>query len=259
MKLSDNEKKEYMRVAKLAGLTACAHMLVKAASSDDSWAETGTKDIVNIVARADAKVGDEVITLEPHLLAGELMKATEEAIGDLQRDGSITPEDMDINTFLGTPNSVLETVLTNPDANVGGVDVMPDVKIKETNLVANKKGEDTMNEKQAFLKMMDTIITKQAAYEAILVKLAEAVEAINSQIVATEADPGATETATSVVAAEDPAKIKDMTQDSDIVGKSVEGNGSRSEDQIASNQSLMDNAVPNKDASLDELIKKYLS
>lgn len=166
--------KNVFRIAKLAALTECAKYICKIAEMQGEQPAT-EQEVIEMVARADGKVPDEVIETADNgslkvMLVDSLVRAAEEMS---QEPSRVTPEDVKVRN-LGE-GSILKEVATNPNARVDGVDILPEVNIIELNLLSTNTGE---GEK----KMENVDIKKIATLTQTMLKLANEVEALKNKV-----------------------------------------------------------------------------
>ena len=167
--------KNVFRIAKLAALTECAKYICKIAEMQGEQPAT-EQEVIEMVARADGKVPDEVIETADNgslkvMLVDSLVRAAEEMS---QEPSRVAPEDVKVKN-LGE-GSILKEVATNPNARVDGVDILPEVNIIELNLLSTNTGE---GEK----KMENTAdIKKIATLTQNMLKLANEVEALKNKV-----------------------------------------------------------------------------
>lgn len=203
--------KDIFKITKLSSLIACAKYINKYAELGQE-APMSENEIVEMVARADEKLSDEVIeTADNKSLKVMMVESLVRAAEDMaeSKPTRVQPEDTNLKN-LGE-GSVLRQASTNPNARTDGVDLMPEINIIETNLMSTNtgEGETEMNETK-----------KIAALTENMLKLANEVSKLKEEIMGLQAglnQDDSQATSTKDVAQENsPEDISKLTKEDDI-------------------------------------------
>ena len=158
-----------LEIAKLAAITTTVEYLQKIALATGGQEEALSDGaIASVVARADKKIPDSVVaTADSPQLVSKIISSIKEATEDMEKEGltpapKVSPEDLGI-VPVGA-GSVMRTVMTDANANAGGVEITPEVRISDFNLATDENNElSTIEAKLANLDWQNlTNIVKEA-------------------------------------------------------------------------------------------------
>jgi len=287
-----------LEIAKLAAITTTVEYLQKIALATGGQEEALSDGaIAEVVARADKKIPDSVVaTADSPQLVSKIISSIKEATEEMEQEGvklppKVSPEDLGI-VPVGA-GSVMRTVMTDANANSGGVEITPEVKISDFNLATDENNElSTIEAKLANLDWQSlTNIVKQAQtqeevintikggtrmsnknLEQVAMKLASLAgellkvatgDAISAELAAetSEAEQknngSAISNATNIEAEVPAAKINELAQDSDRFKDTTEAK-TIADAGIKSNPTR-DKKANSSPLSLKELIAKHAS